>query len=83
MLVGEPQGVCSVLCDRGYNSGHTADRNQSVVVEIPELKRRRDPDSASGILKERIRHEGVGFAVLNVQNRNLAVIPFVQTISSA
>ena len=58
-----------------------ADGNKSIVVEIPELKRRGNPESTGVILKQRIWDEAVGFAVAavrDVENGNLPAFQAVQ-----
>src|SRR4051794_17770464 len=77
VLVRDPQPSCSVLCDSRHGSSHFADRNKTLIFQVPEAEGSRNPDSSGIILKERIRSETIDFAV---ENRDLSVVPSVHAI---
>ena len=55
-LVGDPQITGSVLSDRSYRpAGNAFYRDISVILQIAESAKRRNPDSPAIILKKRIR----------------------------
>jgi hypothetical protein len=64
MFVGDPQSPSGVLRDRSNSSGHRADRNKPVVVQIAKPKRSGNPDSSCTVLEKGVGGEAVGFVVV-------------------